>query len=512
MNGLRAGAAHIDLVPPLGLPMIGYVRQEHGARGYGLPLEAGALVLESEGGRIVLCGVDVVGTGGAGCDELVARVAAATGADPSGVLLNWSHTHLAPPIGPLGVWSGVDDATRASTDAYARVLADTVVSVCRQAAERLEPAAAVWGQGQADLAVNRRERTPGGPDGNTVLGWNPDELVDTQLTVLQARRSDESPIATLVGYGCHPVTCSWDVLRYSADFPGPMRRLVRGAVGGDCIFFQGAGGNVLPRFCFTGDEAEAVRMGTQLGVAALAAVVDRRAYDVEITSFEDRSATPYHIYRREPVEPGPAVLGSASEVVTVPLLPHPTLEEVEEELVRREADLEAAREEGVIRHVKVAYYWAAWARSTAAALRDGTAPTEVLGPGARGAHRRRRRRHRPRRDVRRVRAGGEGALAREPHPVRGVHERAARLPADGRRVRVRRLRGGLRSQGRRAPVPLRPRRRADLRRDRRQARRVALPGGDAVGSRARLDRVGNVPLLEPPPPLEHPARRLAAAR
>ena len=159
-----------------------------------------------------------------------------------------------------------------------------------------------------------------------------------------------------------------------------MRRLVRGAVGGDCIFFQGAGGNVLPRFCFTGDEAEAVRMGTQLGVAALAAVAGRRAYDVEITSFEDRSATPYHIYRREPVEPGPTVLGSASEVVTVPLLPHPTLEEVEEELVRREADLEAAREEGVIRHVKVAYYWAAWARSTAAALRDGTAPTEVSGP------------------------------------------------------------------------------------------------------------------------------------
>ena len=305
MNGLRAGAAHIDLVPPLGLPMIGYVRQEHGARGYGLPLEAGALVLESEGGRIVLCGVDVVGTGGAGCDELVARVARATGAESSGVLLNWSHTHLAPPIGPLGVWSGVDDATRASADAYARVLADTVVSVCRLAAERLEPAAVVWGQAQADLAVNRRERTPGGPDGNTVLGWNPDELVDTQLTVLQARRSDESPIATLVGYGCHPVTCSWDVLRYSADFPGPMRRLVRGAVGGDCIFFQGAGGNVLPRFCFTDDEAEAVRMGTQLGVAALAAVTDRRAYDVEITSFEDRSATPYHIYRREPVEPGP---------------------------------------------------------------------------------------------------------------------------------------------------------------------------------------------------------------
>ena len=381
MSDFRAGAAHIELVPPLGLPMVGYVRQEYGAQGYGLSLEAGALVLESGDYRVVLCGIDIVGMGGADCDVLVDRVAAATGADPSGVLLNWSHTHLAPPAGPLGVsFGGVDDEVRASATAYSRVIADTVVSACRLAAGRLEPAAVVWGQAQVDLAVNRRERTPGGPDGNTVLGWNPDELVDNQLTVLQARRPDESPIATLVGYGCHPVTGSWDVLRYSADFPGPMRRLVRDAVGGDCIFFQGAGGNVLPRFCFTGDEVEAHRMGTRVGVAALAAVAERRAFELDISSFADRSATPYHIYRGRPIEPAQTVLRSAREIVTVPLMPHPSVEEVEEELVRRQAELEAAQAEGVIRHVKIAYYWTAWARATAAALRDGTAPTEVTGP------------------------------------------------------------------------------------------------------------------------------------
>ena len=45
--------------------------------------------------------------------------------------------------------------------------------------------------------------------------------------------------------------------------------------GGECVFFQGAGGNVLPRFAFTDDEDEARRMGTRLGVAALEAVADR---------------------------------------------------------------------------------------------------------------------------------------------------------------------------------------------------------------------------------------------
>lgn len=381
VNGVRAGAAHIQLIPPLGLPMIGFVRQEAGAQGYGIPLEAGALVLESGATRIVLCGVDVVGLGGAECNALVDRVADVTDAEPEGVLLNWSHTHLAPPAGPLGVaFGGVEDDVRASAAAYSRVIADTIVSVCRLAADRLEPAAIVWGQAEAGLAVNRRERTPGGPDGDTILGWNPDELVDNQVTVLQARRPDESPIATLVGYGCHPVTANWNVLRYSADFPGPMRRLIRGAIGGECIFFQGSGGNVLPRFSFTDGEDEAQRFGAELGIAALAAMAGRRAFDLEITSHTDRSATPYRIYNGRAIAPEPAVLACAREIVTIPLMPHPSLEEVEELRTQYEADLEAAKARGEARWIKVAYYWAAWARTTAAQLRDGTAPTSVTGP------------------------------------------------------------------------------------------------------------------------------------
>src|SRR5437667_150510 len=124
MNTFRAGAAALPLEPPLGLPMVGFIRQRYGAQGFGSPLETSAVVL------------------------------------------------------------------------------DKVVSVCKIASERLEPARVVWGQDEVDLAVNRRERVEGG----SILGWNPDELVDNQLTVLQARRPDESVIATLVGFGCHPVT------------------------------------------------------------------------------------------------------------------------------------------------------------------------------------------------------------------------------------------------------------------------------------------------------------------
>ena len=119
-----------------------------------------------------------------------------------------------------------------------------MVSVCRLAFERLEPARPVWGVGYAELAVNRRERAA---DGTTILGWNPDNLVDNQVTSLQLRRPDESVVATAVNYGCHPVTTGYDMYVYSADFPGPLRDVVRRNTGGEAVFLQGAGGNVLPK-------------------------------------------------------------------------------------------------------------------------------------------------------------------------------------------------------------------------------------------------------------------------
>ena len=206
MTEFRAGAASLRLEPPLGLPMVGFVRQPWNARGYGLPLEVGALVLERGDTRVVLCGVDVVGIIHPQIEPLIDRIAAATGAGPEGVLLNLSHTHLAPPGGVANgaVYGDVDDEVAASIEAFSRVLHDKIVSACALAAGALEPAGIVWGQADVDLAVNRRERTTDGFNGGSILGWNPDELVDNQVTVLQVRRPDESAIATLVGLRLPP--------------------------------------------------------------------------------------------------------------------------------------------------------------------------------------------------------------------------------------------------------------------------------------------------------------------
>ena len=78
MTEFRAGAASLRLEPPLGLPMVGFIRQPWNARGYGLPLEVGALVLERGDTRVVLCGVDIVGIIHPQIEPLLDRVATAT--------------------------------------------------------------------------------------------------------------------------------------------------------------------------------------------------------------------------------------------------------------------------------------------------------------------------------------------------------------------------------------------------------------------------------------------------
>src|ERR1700683_4046959 len=139
----RAGGARLSLEPPLGLPMVGFIRQRLPAMGYGTwPLETSALAFESDGTRVILCGIDIVGIGEPEITRLVDRVAQATGSDPAGVMLNWNHTHLAPWAGQWGgEVMGEPDAERdARVRAFADVLQDKIVSVCRLAGGRVRPA------------------------------------------------------------------------------------------------------------------------------------------------------------------------------------------------------------------------------------------------------------------------------------------------------------------------------------------------------------------------------------
>jgi hypothetical protein len=76
----RAGAAAVNVDPPIGLPMVGVVRRTGAAEERIGHLEVTAAAFERDSIRVVLCGVDSCGIQSPEVDVLRDRIADATGA------------------------------------------------------------------------------------------------------------------------------------------------------------------------------------------------------------------------------------------------------------------------------------------------------------------------------------------------------------------------------------------------------------------------------------------------
>ena len=380
---LRAGAAALNVDPPFGLPMCGVVRRDWtGASRIGA-MEVTALAFESGGSRAVLCGVDTIAVQSPEIDALRARIAADTGTPLAAVLVNASHTHHAPPgsayfAEALGAESPEPDA---ATLAYVDLLHERIHEVCALAFERLEPAAVRWGLGTADFAINRRERDPDGMVRR--LGWHEEGMLDQSVPVLQARREDESVIGTLVAYGAHTVTTWIESDAYSPDYPGVVRAAVRRMTGGECVFFLGAAGNVMPRVSFERTGRAMTEMGEGIAIEAVHAVAGPEpAWPSELYVADGfRSGNAVSAFRWREVATDPPAVTAAERKVTFPLLPLPSLEDVEELKQRSLAEIEEARArgaaEGELRGLR--YHGLNYALRTEAELRSGSPRTAVEG-------------------------------------------------------------------------------------------------------------------------------------
>jgi neutral ceramidase len=377
----RAGAAATNVDPPLGLPMVGVVRRDEPARERLGPLEVTAAAFERDAVRVVLCGVDTLAIQAPEADAIRDRVAAETGAARAGILLNWNHTHHAPPGGRTihGSFGERDPDPDAATLAYIERLHDAIVATCVAAFGSLEPAWVRHWLGQAALAINRRQRDPDGRV--TRIGWNPDGLVDRSVPVLQSVRDDGSAIATVVGYGAHTVTTGVEYIGYSPDYPGWLRAGIRELTGGECVYLQGAAGNVMPLVAFDDTCLEPERMGRRLALEAAHTIADRPAWRARLVEAGFGSATPLSLFRRGPAEGPEPVLAAAEADIELPLLPLPPLEDIAIELAEAEGKVAAAEAAGAseseLRILR--YHGASWARRAYAEIAGGEPRTSAAG-------------------------------------------------------------------------------------------------------------------------------------
>ena len=242
---LKAGAAAIDITPPLGVPLAGAFTARYAA-GIDDPLHARALVLEDESGpdsRIALVCCDLIAMPGdtvAAARELIGRAGAVP---PERVLIAATHTHTAPsPTGLLGT---------PRADGYMDALPERIATAVRLASHRLAPARAAWGTGHEDrVTFNRRFRMRDGTVRMNPGRLNPDALapagpIDPELGVFWIEGEDGAPISVVASFALHYIGTDRSD-HVSADYFGHYARWMRRLYGPDLvpILFNGAQGDV----------------------------------------------------------------------------------------------------------------------------------------------------------------------------------------------------------------------------------------------------------------------------
>lgn len=179
-----------------------------------------------------------------------ARLHREAGIPPERIWWSTTHTHSAPHVGPqdvsrMFVQTLGDRFSIQHDTAYWERVTELLLQGIQQARAKLEPARLGIGSGTAPANVNRRQRNA---DGRTVLGVNPDGVVDRQLGLLRLERPNGKIIALIANYAIHGTALGGRNQRISGDVPGFVSEYVEQQLGAPLLFINGAEGDVAPLY------------------------------------------------------------------------------------------------------------------------------------------------------------------------------------------------------------------------------------------------------------------------
>ena len=281
---------------------------------------------------------------------LVARwrdaIAGVAGTTPDHVLVNLSHTHSS---GALGSTQPEFAFQADLLSAFEAMLGERLLAAATDAVAGLRPARIGAGAGQSTMGMQRREL---GDDGYVFLGEVPDGPIDPEVGVVRIDDLEGSPIAILVAYGCHTVTVGPRATVASADFAAPLRDLVERTLGGTCLFLQGGGGDIMPRWGM-GHELDnrdgKERVGWMVGGEAVAVAARIRTH----VERGERVSIPSLLGPGQTMRPLVPVtsesctaIGARSRSVPLDLIELPTEDRATALRAERQADLDRALESG----------------------------------------------------------------------------------------------------------------------------------------------------------------------
>ena len=230
-NQILLGVAEIDITPKSPMQLVGmgrvfiahdgekfeHSRRDNPASEVNDPLKLQATCIIQADKKVIILTADLLYT--VALKSVCAAVANACEISEESVFYSSTHNHN----GPCG------------TDEYSAFLCECAAECARQAAANVRPVKAEHACGNFDrLSYDRAEP------------WGE---VDGSIDVIRFTERETGELVTMWwNYGCHPCSLSWDYNKFSADYPGVIRKRVSDILKTNVpiSFMLGCAGNVQP--------------------------------------------------------------------------------------------------------------------------------------------------------------------------------------------------------------------------------------------------------------------------
>jgi len=165
------------------------------------------------------------------------------------VMITFSHNHCGPRLGlDLVDYYPIEEEQVKLVDEYTDMMVLGMVSMIGESIANLAPANLKMGEGRATFAVNRRNNKEAEVPAIIAKGETLKGPVDHTVPVLTVSKTDNTMVAIVFGYACHPTTLNFT--KWCGDYPGFAQIVIeKNHPGAIAMFVNTCGGdqNPLPR-------------------------------------------------------------------------------------------------------------------------------------------------------------------------------------------------------------------------------------------------------------------------